>query len=115
MMQKFQKFKVNILVQTDYNKFTKDIVDNSIKSKILVTKRDFEANLTSFNKTITLYKSKHLLVENELKKAKKFDSSLFIGESYFNNDGAQLSLEKFSEKYFNQFSKLLQHFLVFQR
>ena len=50
MMQKFQTFKVNILVQTDYNKFTKDIVDNSIKSKIPVTKRDFEANLMSFNK-----------------------------------------------------------------
>ena len=30
---------------------------------------------------------------------------MFIGQSYFNNDGAQI-------KYFNQFTKLLQPFLV---
>ena len=29
----------------DYNKFTKNIVDNSIKSKNLVTKTDFDAKL----------------------------------------------------------------------
>ena len=46
-------------------------------------------------------KTKHVLVENELKKLKTFDSSLFIGQSYFSNDGAQ---------FFNQFKKLLQQF-----
>ena len=44
-------------------------------------------------------KAKHVLVENELKKLKTFDSSLFIGQSYFSNDGAP---------FFNQFKKLLQ-------
>ena len=35
---------------------------------------------------------KHLLVENKFKKLQTFDSSLFIGQGYFNNDGAQLYL-----------------------
>ena len=30
--------------------------------------------------------SKHLLVENELKKLKTFDSSYFIGKSHFEED-----------------------------
>ena len=33
-----------------------------------------------------------MLVENELKKLQAFHSSLFIGQSYFNNDRAQLYL-----------------------
>ena len=33
--------------------------------------------------------SKHLLVENELKKLKTFDSSYFIGKSHFEEDGTQ--------------------------
>ena len=32
---------------------------------------------------------KYLLVETELKKLKTFDSSYFIGKSYFEEDGAQ--------------------------
>ena len=44
------------------------------------------------NKKFASNKTKHLLVENELKKLQTFDSSLFIGQSYFNNDGAQLYL-----------------------
>ena len=35
---------------------------------------------------------KHVLVEIELKKLQTFDLSLFIGQSYFNNDGGQLYL-----------------------
>ena len=34
-------------------------------------------------------KSKQLLVENESKKLKTFDSSYFIGNSYFEEDGTQ--------------------------
>ena len=37
--------------------------------------------------------TKHLLVKNELTKLQTFDSSLFIGQSYFDNDGAQLYLK----------------------
>ena len=51
------------------------------------------------NKNVTSNKSKHLLVENEFKKLQDkieklqtCDSSLFISQSYFFNDGAQLYL-----------------------
>ena len=37
------------------------------------TKTDFDAKLSSLNRKITSNKSKHLLVENELKKLKAFD------------------------------------------
>ena len=55
----------------------------------LITKTDFDAKLSSLNRKITSNKSKHLLVENELKKLKTFDSSYFIGKSHFEEDGAQ--------------------------
>ena len=55
-------------------------------------KTDFDDKLKNLKKKITSNKSKHLQVENELKKLQTFDSSLFIGQSYFFNYGAQLSL-----------------------
>ena len=39
----------------------------------LITKTDFDAKLSSLNRKITANKSKHLLVEKELKKLKTFD------------------------------------------
>ena len=47
-------------------------------------------NCLSVNRKITKNKSKHLLVENELKKLKTFDQSYFIGKSYFEEDGHQI-------------------------
>ena len=49
----------------------------------MITKTDFDAKLSSLNRKITANKSKNLLVENELKKLKTFDSSYFIGRSHF--------------------------------
>ena len=43
----------------------------------------------SLNRKITQNKSKYLLVENEFKKLKTFDSSYFIGKSHFGEDGTQ--------------------------
>ena len=54
-----------------------------------MTKTDFDAKLSSLNRKITSNKTKHVLVENELKKLKTFDSSYFIGKNYFEEDGAQ--------------------------
>ena len=45
--------------------------------------------LKNLNKKVTSNKTKHSLVENELKKLQTFDSSIFIGQSYYNNDGLQ--------------------------
>ena len=54
-----------------------------------VKKTDFDDKLKYLNKKVTSSKTKHLLVENELKNLQTFDSSLFIGQRYFNNDGSQ--------------------------
>ena len=45
--------------------------------------------LSSLNRKVTANKAKHLLVENELKKLKIFDSSYFIGKSHFEEDRTQ--------------------------
>ena len=49
-----------------------------------------DLNLKNLNKKITSDKTKHVLVESQLKKLQTFDSSLFIGQSYFNNDKDQV-------------------------
>ena len=54
-----------------------------------MTKTDFDAKLSSLNRKITQNKTKHLLVENELKKLKTFDSIYFRGKSHFEEDGMQ--------------------------
>ena len=55
----------------------------------LVIKTDFDAKLSSLNRKITLNKTKHVPVENKLKKLKNFDLSYFIGKSHFEEDGTQ--------------------------
>ena len=69
-----------------------DIVD-------FVKETDFDDKPKNLDKKVTSSKSKHVPVENELKKiqdkiekSQTYDSSLFIGQSYFFNDGAQLFL-----------------------
>ena len=57
-----------------------------------VKKTYFDEKIKKLNEKINSNKKKHVLVENELKKLQTLDSSLFIGKSYFNNDGAQNNL-----------------------
>ena len=45
--------------------------------------------MSSLNRKITSNKSKHLLIENELKKLQTFDLSYFIGKRHFEEDGTQ--------------------------
>ena len=62
----------------------------SLKKNVnLIAKTDFDAKLSSVNRKITPNKSKHLLIENELKKLKTFDSSYFSGKNYFEEDNTQ--------------------------
>ena len=42
-----------------------------------------------FNRKFTANKTKYLLIENELKKLKTFNSSYFIGKSHYEEDGTQ--------------------------
>ena len=55
----------------------------------LMTKTDFDDKLKHLNQKINSNKTKHLLVENELKKLQTFDSIYFRGESHFEEDGTQ--------------------------
>ena len=55
----------------------------------MITKTDFDTELSSLNKKITNDKAKHLLVENELNKSKSFDLGYFIGKRHFEEDGTQ--------------------------
>ena len=58
----------------------------------LITKTDFDAKVLSLNRKNTSNKLRNLLVENELKKLKTFDSSYFIGKSHFEEAGIQNGL-----------------------
>ena len=73
----------------EFNKLAADIFNAKIAQANLITKTDFDAKLSSLNRKIIQNKSKHLLVENELKKLKTFDSSYFIDKSHFEEDGNQ--------------------------
>ena len=71
----------------EFNKLTADVFDARIAEASLITKTDFDANLSSLHKKITSNKTKHLLVENKLNKLKTFDLNYFMGKSHFEEDG----------------------------
>ena len=59
----------------------------------LIRKGEFDAKLKGISDRLTKNKTKHLLVEKELKKLKTLDLSYFGGKSYFeDNGGAQNTL-----------------------
>ena len=54
-----------------------------------MTKTDFDNKLTSFNKRITLKKTKHLEVPKKLDSLITKDYNFFLGRIYFtSNDGS---------------------------
>ena len=77
------------ITTSEFNTLAKDVFNAGLSQTNLVAKTDFDAELSSLNKRVTTNKTKHLLVENELKKLKAFDLSYFIGKSYFEEDGTQ--------------------------
>ena len=56
---------------------TTDVLNARLAPTNLITKKNFDAKLSSLNRKITSNKSKNLLVQNELKKLKTCDSSYF--------------------------------------
>ena len=72
-----------------FNTLAANVFNARLAHANLITKTDFDAKLSSLNRKITANKSKNLLVENELKKLKTFDSSYFVGKSHFEEDCAQ--------------------------
>ena len=59
----------------EFNTLAADVFNARLTQANLITKTDFDANLSSLNRKIIANKSKHLFVENEMKKLKTFDSS----------------------------------------
>ena len=74
---------------SEFNKLAADVFNARIAQANLITKTDFDVKLSSLNRKTTANRSKNLLVENELKKLKTFDSSYYIGKSHLEEDGAQ--------------------------
>ena len=60
---------------------------------VLIKKQKLYAKLKGISDRVTKSKTKHLFVENELKKIKTLDLSWFLGKNYFEgSDGAQNAL-----------------------
>ena len=70
-----------------FNTLAADVFNARLAQANLITGIDFNAKLLSLNRKITANKTKNLLVGNELKKLKTFDSSYFIGKTYSEEDG----------------------------
>ena len=79
-----------------FNTLAADVFNTRLAQANLITRRDFDAKLSSLNRKITADKSKNLLVQNEFKKLKTFDLTYFIVKSHFEDDVTQNYL------YFNQ-------------
>ena len=78
----------------ELNKLTANVFNARIAQANLIITTKFDSGLSSLNRKITSNKTKHLLVENELNKLKRFDSSYFIGKSHLKEDGTQKSLNQ---------------------
>ena len=70
----------------EFNTLAASVFDAKLAQANLITKTDFDAKLSRLNRKISANKSKHLLVENEFKNLKTFDSSYFRGKSHFEED-----------------------------
>ena len=68
------------ITTSEFNKLTAEKFKARLAQADLVTQTDFDTKLQYISKIITSNKSKHLFVENELRKLKKFESSYFRGK-----------------------------------
>ena len=73
----------------EFNKCSAEMFAARLAQANLITKTDSDNKLISLNKKVDSNKTKHLLVENKLKKLQAFDSIYFRGKSYFEEDGAE--------------------------
>ena len=74
---------------SEFNKLAADVFNARLAQTNLIKKTDFDVKLSILTRKITENKTKLLLVENELKKLKNFDSSYFIGKSQIDEDVTQ--------------------------
>ena len=58
------------ITTSEFNNLATNVFNARLAQANLATKTDFDAKLSSLNKKITSNKTKHLLIDNELKKLK---------------------------------------------
>ena len=74
----------------EFNTLAADVFDAILAAQIdLIRKPEFDFELKDISDRVTKNKTKHLLVENELKKLQKFDGTYFRGKSHFEEDFTQ--------------------------
>ena len=76
----------------EFNTVAAKVFNARLAQADLITKTTFnlhQAKLKKISDRVTSNKSKHLLLEIELKKLQKFDAAYFRDKNYFNNDGTQ--------------------------
>ena len=73
----------------EFNTMTTNVFSTRLAQANVITKTDFDARMSGFNKKITINKTKHLLVENELKKLEKFNAAYSRGKKYIEEDGTR--------------------------
>ena len=73
----------------EFNKFNLEVSEGRLAWSNLVTKTDFDTKLISLNRKNNSNKTKHVLVENELKKLQTFDSIYFRSKSHFEENATQ--------------------------
>ena len=74
----------------EFDKLTAEKFTARLKQANLVTKTDFDKNLTSFDGKITSNQSKYLEVQKKLNSLRTNDYNFFLGRKYFtSNDGSQ--------------------------
>ena len=91
----------------EFNTMVASVFNARLAQADLVTKTDFDVGLKKISDRVTSNKSKHLLVENKLKKLEKFNVVCFRGKNYFDgNDGTQnyLVLQAISKYFSNNMS-----------
>ena len=93
---KISEMENQYFTTSDYNKFTNNTLDSKITQKKLINEYDLNEKI---KKISNKRKIKTLATKAELKaeqdkiiKLQTYDLRLFIGQSYFNNDGAQIYL-----------------------
>ena len=74
----------------EFNTMAADVFKPRLAAQTdLIRKPDFDSKLKRITDSVAENKTKYLLVENELKKLKKFDAAHFRGKSHFEEDGTQ--------------------------
>ena len=91
-----EKILKKVFTTSDYYKFTNDILDAKITAKKLINEsvlNELIKTLASKKEIKTLARKAELKAEQDkIVKLQTYYLSLFIGQSYFFNDGAQLYL-----------------------